>query len=302
MTGSTNIKHGGTKSIIIISIDSGSTVAAYSDAACTTKIKDAVEKSRGEFWITGLDNETYYIKATLNEEEAIESYTISEFGAYRFSMSYFRAEITASFSTSCTSVFLTNGIDSYTVPADEISNGTYTFVVTSAGTYTGEATCTNYTLIPDAVIISNDGESFETHYKLWLYNGSLKSSGSSGANCCNDVSGGWNMGSTSSYGETCLQATQGNSDYNRQYIRNKSPIDLTPFTTFYINCQSKDYSGTNVGIATNYSASSWRVKTTTPDKSSHIFSLDVSKLENLTGYIYFGLQYGVIRLYNAWFE
>ena len=77
-----------TKSIMIISIDSGSTVAVYSDAACTTLVKNAVEKSSGEFWITDLNNGTYYIKAILNEDTAIISYTISEYGVYRIVMTY----------------------------------------------------------------------------------------------------------------------------------------------------------------------------------------------------------------------
>ena len=77
-----------TKSIMIISIDSGSTVAIYSDAACTTLVKNAVEKNEGEFWVMDLNNGTYYIKATKNTNERIISYTIVEYGVYRITMSY----------------------------------------------------------------------------------------------------------------------------------------------------------------------------------------------------------------------
>lgn len=77
-----------TKSTIIVSIDTGSTVAAYSDSGYTTLVKTATEKSSGEFWLTGLDNGTYYIKATLNGDEATASYTISEYGVYRIGMAY----------------------------------------------------------------------------------------------------------------------------------------------------------------------------------------------------------------------
>lgn len=77
-----------TKSIMIISIDSGSTVAVYSDAACTTLVKNAIEKSSGEFWVTDLINREYYIKATRNNDERIIPYTITEYGVYRISMSY----------------------------------------------------------------------------------------------------------------------------------------------------------------------------------------------------------------------
>ena len=76
------------KSTIIVSIDTKSTVGAYTDAACTTLIKTATERSEGEFWITGLDNGLYYIKATKNTDESIVSYTINEFGVYRIVMTY----------------------------------------------------------------------------------------------------------------------------------------------------------------------------------------------------------------------
>lgn len=77
-----------TKSTIIVSIDTGSTVAAYSDSGYTTLVKTATEKSSGEFWITGLDNGTYYLKATLSGDEATTSYTITEYGVYRITMAY----------------------------------------------------------------------------------------------------------------------------------------------------------------------------------------------------------------------
>lgn len=76
------------KSTIIISISTGSTVGAYTDAACTTLVKTATERNEGEFWITGLDNGVYYIKATKDTDESIISYTINEFGVYRINMFY----------------------------------------------------------------------------------------------------------------------------------------------------------------------------------------------------------------------
>ena len=76
------------KSTIIVSVSTGSTVGAYTDAACTTLVKTATERSEGEFWITGLNNGLYYIKATKNTDESIVSYTINEFGVYRICMLY----------------------------------------------------------------------------------------------------------------------------------------------------------------------------------------------------------------------
>lgn len=76
------------KSTIIVSVSTGSTVGAYTDAACTTLVKTATERSEGEFWITGLNNGLYYIKATKNTDESIVSYTINEFGVYRINILY----------------------------------------------------------------------------------------------------------------------------------------------------------------------------------------------------------------------
>lgn len=78
---------GGTKSTIIVSIDTGSTVGIY-DSTYTTLIKSASEKTTGEYWLTGLDNGTYYIKATKGADISTLAYTISEYGVYRVSMAY----------------------------------------------------------------------------------------------------------------------------------------------------------------------------------------------------------------------
>ena len=76
-----------TKSTIIVSIETGSTVGIY-DSTYTTLIKSASEKTTGEYWLTGLDNGTYYIKATKGSDTATASYTISEYGVYRIAMAY----------------------------------------------------------------------------------------------------------------------------------------------------------------------------------------------------------------------
>lgn len=77
-----------TKSTIIVSIETGSTVAAYSDSSYQTLVKTASEKSTGKYWLTGLANGTYYLKATKGTDEATLAYTISEYGVYRVSMAY----------------------------------------------------------------------------------------------------------------------------------------------------------------------------------------------------------------------
>ena len=76
-----------TKSTIIVSIDTGSTVGIY-DSTYTTLIKSASEKTTGKYWLTGLANGTYYIKATKGSDVSTTSYTITEYGVYRISMAY----------------------------------------------------------------------------------------------------------------------------------------------------------------------------------------------------------------------
>lgn len=62
------------KCSIIVHIDSGSAVAAYSNAAATTKVKDAKEiGTSGDYLITGLPTGTYYVKATKAGKTAISS-------------------------------------------------------------------------------------------------------------------------------------------------------------------------------------------------------------------------------------
>lgn len=76
-----------TKSTIIVSIDTGSTVGIY-DSTYTTLIKSASEKTTGKYWLTGLANGTYYLKATKSGQTTTMPYTISEYGVYRIRMAY----------------------------------------------------------------------------------------------------------------------------------------------------------------------------------------------------------------------
>ena len=66
--GKTNARSGGTgltKCSIVVHIETGSTVAAYSNSAATTKVKDGKEiGTSGDYIITGLNPGTYYVKAT----------------------------------------------------------------------------------------------------------------------------------------------------------------------------------------------------------------------------------------------
>ena len=62
------------KCSIIVHAETGSTVAAYSNSAATTKVKDAKEiGTSGSYVITGIEVGTYYAKATKGTKSKISS-------------------------------------------------------------------------------------------------------------------------------------------------------------------------------------------------------------------------------------
>ena len=77
------------KCSIIVHVETGSTVAAYSNSAATTKVKDAKEiGSSGSFYITGLDTGTYYIKATKSGKSAIKSVNCNAYSIFEVTLVY----------------------------------------------------------------------------------------------------------------------------------------------------------------------------------------------------------------------
>lgn len=72
------------KSILIVSVPVGSMVTA----TLGPQIKTAREKN-GEAWLRNLDVGEWNLKLTLGEQTATTKYTITEFGVYRISMSFF---------------------------------------------------------------------------------------------------------------------------------------------------------------------------------------------------------------------
>lgn len=296
-----------TKSTIIVSIDTGSTVGIY-DSTYTTLIKSASEKSTGEYWLTGLSDGTYYIKATKGSDEATRAYTISEYGVYRIAMAYFEATITATFPASCTSVTLTNGIDSYSVPSASLANGTYTFTVESAGTYTGEAICNGYTMLADDVVLTVAGQSATTKFKLWLYNGSLGEGGETGANVCYSLTGGYAYQPSGTYNGISSSLTFDSDNmalrpYNTSALRAQNTIDVTPFSTL---CVEAKHTGSThkFGVSTSGTGESFDASVTAPTVNvQEIMSCDIAAItgsryiKNTQNNISFFLY-----IYHMWLE
>ena len=166
----------------------------------------------------------------------------------QITITYFAATVIAVFPAACSSVTLTNGTDSQSVPSGDIANGTYTFTVASTGTYTLNAVFGGYTLdgtssgVGKTATITTLGQSETiTVNVLWLFRDPEQFS---------DVTGGW---------ETV----------NSYYYCPVNTIDFTAFpsiTWIDRNMSNPSYSqniiyinatrGTNTGAVAQKSASS----------------------------------------------
>lgn len=116
-----------TKSVIIVTAPTGSTVT------CTkgTVTKTAAERN-GEWWFKGLEIGTWTLKATLGGQTASRTVNITQFDVYRIAMSYFAATIAVTYPAGSTCTCSKDG-EVLTAPN---TSGSYTFPVTSAGTWT----------------------------------------------------------------------------------------------------------------------------------------------------------------------
>ena len=72
-----------TKSVIIVTAPTGSTVTCTKD----TTVKTATEKN-GEWWFKNLDTGTWTLKATLSGQTATQNVSITQLGVYRIAIAY----------------------------------------------------------------------------------------------------------------------------------------------------------------------------------------------------------------------
>lgn len=285
-----------TKSTIIVSIDTGSTVGIY-DSTYTTLIKSASEKTTGKYWLTGLDNGTYYLKATKGSDTATTSYTVSEYGVYRISMSYWAAFITVTFPYGSSTVEISNGSDTYACPSSSLSNGEYTFEVHSAGTYAVSVEYAGYTLTAPSIAVSNSGDTGSSEARLWLYDNSYGESGSSGANVCYSVTGGY-TGHSGSIGQGIKYNSNNvslNSNQTSGMLHPANQIDLSGFTTLHIECKNDKGTwpfGVQAVIGTYLAQGSYTSTQTT-------VTLDITSVTG-SAYVGIGMDNGTGFIYNMW--
>lgn len=327
MYGITNAGGGsGTKSTLIISIDSGSTVQVYSNSTYTTLIKTATEKTAGQFWVKGLDNGTYYLKATKSGETTTMAYTITEYGVYRITMSYFQFMLTVTFPSTCTSVSVSNGSDTYSVPSASLANGTYTFTMRTPSTWSATAVVPytyvpetkqtegsltkgtpeilDKTMISDSVDGSTDGGFATLPLKLYLYNGSLGVGGATGANACPDITEKWvaNQTGNTSYDASCISSTQ-----QRNFPWNF--IDITPFSSIHYDgvCSRTDQNpklkvdALNTSQRYHWTGNNLVTVSLSTASSRTVISGDVTSVSDQC-LILVDAPYSTQSIYNIWLE
>ena len=160
--GRTNAGGGGfNKSVIIVTAPTGSTVT------CTkgTTVKTATEKN-GEWWFKNLDLGEWTLKATLSGQTATQTVNITQFGVYRIAMSYFKSTIKVTYPAGSTCT-CSKGEEVLTAPN---TSGSYTFTVTSAGTWVIKIT-SGRDSASKSVSITKTGQSVSVSidYVLWLF-------------------------------------------------------------------------------------------------------------------------------------
>ena len=138
-----------TKSVIIVTAPTGSTVT------CTkgTTVKTATEKN-GEWWFKNLDTGKWTLKATLSGQTATQTVNITQFDVYRVTMSYFKSTIKVTYPAGSTCTCSKDG----EVLTASGTSGSYTFTVTSSGTWTVKATDGSRT-VSESVSITASGQS-----------------------------------------------------------------------------------------------------------------------------------------------
>lgn len=150
-----------TKSVIIVTAPTGSTVT------CTkgTTVKTATEKN-GEWWFKNLDTGTWTLKATLSGQIATQVVNITQFGVYRIAMSYFKSTIKVTYPAGSTCTCSKGG----EVLTASGTGGSYTFTVTSSGTWVVKITSGKYSA-SRSVSITKTGQSVSVSidYTLWLF-------------------------------------------------------------------------------------------------------------------------------------
>lgn len=220
--GRTNAGGGGfNKSVIIVTAPTGSTVT------CTkgTTVKTASEKN-GEWWFKNLDIGEWSLKATLSGQTATQTVNVTQFGVYRVAMSYFKSTIKVTYPAGSTCTCSKDG-EVLTAPN---TSGSYTFTVTSAGTWTVKATDGDRTK-SETVSITASGETknVSLSYELVLSE--------------SDFNRGWELESKYS--------TSGG--LRKGWTVTNEKIDLTNYSTLTVNFTRDGTSGGKIYVTTNNS-------------------------------------------------
>ena len=251
----------------------------------------------GEYWLQNLNNGIYYLKATKGNLIRTETYIIDKYGVYRITMAYWRAHVTVTFPSGSSLVSISNGNVTYTCPSADLALGTYTFAVEEAGTYAVMATYTGFSLTADSVVITDNDDTGSTECRLWLYDNSYGQSGSSGANVCASVTGGYtgmsgNVGQGIKYNSDNVSL---NSNQTSGMLHPTNQIDLTGFSTLHVECKNDKGTwpfGVQATIGTYLAQGTYGTTQST-------VTLDITSVTG-SAYVGIGMNNGTGYIYNMW--
>lgn len=215
----------GTKSILIVTAPTGSTVTVTKESVT----KAAAEKN-GEWWFKNLENGEWTITATLGGQKATKTVSITQFSVYRTSIAYFEATINVTYPAGGTCT-VTDGTTTLRSPN---TSGVWACVVPNAGTWTVTA---NNSPLSERVSISSNGQSVSIDLtKRYAVNN---------GNGMDSFTGGWSKGGT---GNATVSSNGGLLKYEvssglysvgaanvvTTYMENSAEIDVTNFKTLSI--------------------------------------------------------------------
>ena len=250
-----------TKSVIIVTAPTGSTVT------CTkgTTVKTATEKN-GEWWFKNLDTGTWTVKATLSGQTATQTVNITQFDVYRVTMSYFKSTIKVTYPAGSTCTCSKDG-EVLTAPN---TSGSYTFTVTSAGTWTVKITASGKETTSKNVEITGSGQSVsvEIAHELLLYENGDQ---------CTDITGGWEVKITyeGDYFNATFESNQIRIETlnSTGSVQTKSTVSRKTFTTLFANTSVSGATGAEFHM--EYGGSKLRVP-----YGSNTVQLDISNVNN----------------------
>ena len=246
-------------------------------------------------------------------------------------MSYFTFSLKVTFPKTCTSVSVSDGSHTYSVPSGSLASGQYTFTLRTPGTWSatgivpytyvpetsngegslakGTAQNTTKTMKSDSANGTVSGTSATLPLKLYVYNGSLGKTGATGANACPDITTKWDHqgnGNTTTYESNRIYSVASGA-YGRNFPWGF--VDIKPFSKIYIDiiCSRVDQtpkftvSSLNTSQRYHWTGTTLVTVSLTGTSSRKVVSGDVSSVNDQC-LLLVDTPYVTKSIYNVWLE